>query len=258
MDPDAHVRLLRLLRLQQNGGLQSVADRGQERRWCGAVAANLEIGLNEGDRFIVGHWPRNGHDQVAQQVVLFEVAQQVVARQGPNGRLGPPHVAAERMIRPADLLEQAMHVLLRRILVHTQLLEHNQPLLLQLGGIEQRLEQHVPEDVDGQLGLGLGHARPVHRELLVRRCVQNAAHALDRLCDLLGAAVAGRAFEEHVFEEMADPGFVLRLIPRTDLEHDRHRDRGPVGQLGRDDSGPGRQGGKTIRRTGLGHGLSIS
>src|SRR5438128_4201123 len=57
------------------------------------------------------HRARNGHDQVTQQVRIFEVAQQVIPRQGADSRLGPPHIAAERVIRPADLLEQAVHVL---------------------------------------------------------------------------------------------------------------------------------------------------
>ena len=147
--PDADVRLLRFLRFQQDGWLQAIADRGQERWRHGAVAAHLEIRLDEADRLVVGHRARNGHDQVAQQVVLFEVAKQVVARQGPNGCLGPPHVAAKRVIRPADLLEQAVDVLLRRVLIHPQLLEDHEPLLLHLSGIEQRLEEHVSEDIDG-------------------------------------------------------------------------------------------------------------
>ena len=162
------------------------------------------------------------------------------------------------MVRPADLFEQAVHVLLRTVLVHPQLFEHHQALLLQLPGVEQWLEQHVTQHVDGQLGLGLGDAGPVHRQLLVRGGVQYTPHALDGLGDFFGAAVAGRALEEHMFEEMADPRLALRLVAGADLEHDRHRDRRAVGQLGGDHPGPGRQGGEAIRRRRRGHGLSIS
>ena len=151
-----------------------------------------------------------------------------------------------------------MHVFLGRILVHPQFFEDDESLLFQLGRVEQRLEKHVTQDIDGQFGLGLGHPGPVHGQLFVGRGVQHTTNPLDGLGDLFGPAVAGRSLEEHVFEEVADPRFLVGFITRPNLEHDRHRDRRTVGQRRRNNPRPGRQRVETIVRRGLGHELSIS
>jgi len=121
--------------------------------------------------------------------VLVEIAQHVVTGEASHRRLRAPDVATEWMIRPADLFEQAMDMLLRTVLVHPQFLEDDEALLLHLARIEQGRKQHVAQHVDGECRLVLRHPGPVHGQFLVSGGIEHAAHALDRFGNFFGAAV---------------------------------------------------------------------
>ena len=87
---------------------------------------------------------------------------------------------------PAEdrLGEQVVHELLRRVLVHRDLLEHDLALLVEVG--ERRREHHVGHHLHRFLDVAVGHARIDDGVLARGRCVQLRAHRVEGLCDLLG------------------------------------------------------------------------
>src|SRR6202035_2956868 len=142
--------------------------------------------------------------------------------------------------RAHQRVESDLHVILRIVLVHTQLFDHDLSLLDDLCLVERWAEKHVAEDRYGQTQFGAGHARPEHRGLAIGRGVEHAADALDGLADVSGGRVSLPALEHHVLDEMADPAFRLGLVARTDRDHEGDRDRGATRQRnGREPGSPG-------------------
>ena len=115
-----------------------------------------------------------------------------------------------------------MHELLRRVLVHRDLLEHDLPFLVELG--ERRREDHVGHHLESLLDMPVGYARVDDRVLARGRGVQLRAHRVERLGDLL-RVVRARALEEKVLDEVGDAGAVGTLVARAgaDPEAERHR-----------------------------------
>ena len=115
-----------------------------------------------------------------------------------------------------------MHELLRRVLVHRDLLEHDLALLVELG--ERRREHHVGHHLERVLDVPVGHARVDDGVLARRGGVQLRPHRVEGLRDLL-RVVRARALEEQVLDEVRDAGAVVPLVARAgaDPEAERHR-----------------------------------
>src|SRR6202022_4930928 len=69
--PKDDVRLFRLLRLEQDMWLQPIPNRWEEGRRRGAVAARLEVRLDQADCLLMRERAGNRHHQGAEQVVLL-------------------------------------------------------------------------------------------------------------------------------------------------------------------------------------------
>ena len=137
----------------------------------------------------------------------------VVARELRDRLLGAGDVAPERMVRPHDFLEQVLHIFLRLVLVHAQLLEDHSALSLDVGRRQLGVGDDVDQDVKPERQVLGGHARPVRGELLVGRRVDETADAFDGVRDLFRRRPPLRAFEEEVLDEMRHPGVALVLEP---------------------------------------------
>ena len=118
---------------------------------------------------------------------------------------GPP----ERRVAEDGLGEEVVHQLLRRVLVHCDLLEYDLPLGVELR--ERRREDHVRHHVDRGVDVRVRHSSVEHRVLARRGRVQLAAEPVERLRDLLRRE-AGRTLEEQVLEEVRDAGALLLLV----------------------------------------------
>ena len=94
-----------------------------------------------------------------------------------------------------------MDELLRRVLVHRDLLEDDLTLGVEL--VEARREHHVAHHLDRGREVLVRHARVDDRVLARRRRVQLAAEPVEDLGDLL-RVVALRALEEQVLDEVRD------------------------------------------------------
>ena len=95
------------------------------------------------------------------------------------------HRPPERLVAEDGLREEIVDELLRRVLVHRDLLEDDLALRVELR--ERRREDHVGHDVDRRFEVRVGHARVEHRVLARSGGVQLAAEPVERLGDLLRA-----------------------------------------------------------------------
>ncbi len=131
------------------------------------------------------------------------------------------HRPPERLVAEDGLREEIVDELLRRVLVHGDLLEDDLALRVELR--ERRREDHVGHDVDRRVEVRVRHARVDHR-VLARRCgVQLAAEPVERLGDLL-RGVRRRALEEQVLDEMRDARALVLLVARTGADPVAERD----------------------------------
>ena len=129
--------------------------------------------------------------------------------------------------------EEVVHKLLRRVLVHRDLLEHYRALGVEVA--EARGEHHVRHDVERGLHLPIGDARVDHR-VLPRGCgVQLAAEAVEDLGDLLCRVGVG-ALEEEMLDEMRGAGLRVGLVPRAGADPEAEGDRADIRDPFRDDS----------------------
>ena len=100
----------------------------------------------------------------------------------------PDHRPAERVRAEHRLGEEVVHELLRRVLVHRDLLEDD--LALGVDVVEARREHHVAHHVDRGLEVLVRHARVDDRVLARGRSVQLAAEPVEDLGDLLRVEAA--------------------------------------------------------------------
>ena len=136
------------------------------------------------------------------------------------------------MVAEDRLGDQVVDELLRLVLVHRDLLEHDLALGVDLG--EERRVDHVGHDVDRLVEVVVGDPRIDDRVLARGGGVQLAAHRVEDLGDLL-RGVALRALEEQVLDEVRDAGALVPLVPRPGADPEPERDRPDVRQSLGDD-----------------------
>ena len=112
----------------------------------------------------------------------------VIARQGtPSDRRddvgGADHRAPERVVAEHSLAHQVVDELVRRVLVHRDLLEHDLALGVELG--EERRVDHVAHHVERLLEVVVGDAHVDDGVLARGRGVQLPAEPVEDLGDLL-------------------------------------------------------------------------
>ena len=146
------------------------------------------------------------------------------ARGGDGGdHLGAAdHGPAERVGAENRLGREVVDEVLRVVVDHRDLLEHHLALAVDVG--ERRLEDHVRHRVERLLEVVVGNARVDDGRLARGRGVQLAAHRVEQLRDVL-RAVAGRALEEQVLDEVGDARLRARLVARAGADPEAERDR---------------------------------
>ena len=134
----------------------------------------------------------------------------------------PDHRPTKRVAAEDRLGDDVVHEVLRRVLDHRDLLEHDLALGVDLG--EGGLEDHVRDHVERGLEPLVGHAGVDDRRLARRGGVQLAAERVEDLGDLLGAVAAG-ALEEEVLDEVGDASASLGLVAGAGADPEAERDR---------------------------------
>ena len=126
------------------------------------------------------------------------------------------------MVAEHRLAHQVVDELVRRVLVHRDLLEHDLALGVELG--EERRVDHVAHHVERLLEVVVGDAHVDDRVLARGRRVQLAAERVEDLGDVLRGVRVG-ALEEQVLEEVRDPRLRRRLVARAGADPEAERNR---------------------------------
>ena len=132
----------------------------------------------------------------------------------------PQRVAAED-----GLAEHVEHRVLRVVLVHRDLLEHD--LALGVHVVERRPPHHVGDHVERARQVLVEHPRVDRRGLLVGAGVELGAHAVEQLVDLRRGVAVGAA-EQQVLEEVREPRLLGGLAARARGDEEA-QGRGPHG-----------------------------
>ena len=166
--------------------------------------------------------PGRRDDDVPGRVGRAVVAGERAAADGGDDLGGADHGPSERVVAEDGFREEVVHELLRGVLVHRDLLEHDLALLVDLG--EGGREDHVGHHLERRLDVVVGDARVDDGVLARGRRVQLGAHRVERLGDLLRLE-APRALEQQVLDEVRDAGAVGALVARADVDPEAERDR---------------------------------
>ena len=92
--------------------------------------------------------PRRTDHEVRQAVARIGILEDVVARESRHRLFGAGDVPPQCMAGPDQLLEQVLHVVLRLVLVHAELLEDDHPLAFHISRIELGVAHDVEQDVE--------------------------------------------------------------------------------------------------------------
>jgi len=152
-----------------------------------------------------------------------------VERRQPAGGGPRDHVraaddrATQRVVAEDGLAEHVEDAILRVVLVHRDLLEHDLLLVGEILGVEARVPHHVRDDVERRRQVLVDDAGVDRRRLLARARVELGPHGVEDLVDLQ-RAVAVRAPEEHVLDQVRQAGLGdgLRRRAGCDPEPERH------------------------------------
>ncbi len=140
----------------------------------------------------------------------------------------PDHRPPERMAAEDRLGDDVVDEILRIVVDHRDLLEHDLALGVDVG--EGRVVDHPDDHVERLLEPVVGHACIDERRLARRRGVQLPAEAVEDLRDLL-RGVRARALEEQVLDEVRDAGAGVGLVARAGPDPEAERHRADAGHL---------------------------
>ena len=187
---------------------------------------------------------RREHDPLA-LVRAAVVARERATRDARDDRGVADHRPAERMCAEDRLRREVVDEVVRRVLDHRDLLEHD--LALRVDVDERRPEDHVGHHVERTFEAIVGDACVDDGRLARRRGVQLTAELVEDLRDLL-RRVARRALEEEVLDEVRDAGARVRLVARAGADPEAERDRAHAGDALGDDALAGRKLGELVLR----------
>ena len=227
--PEADVVLLGVLRLEGESGCCVIALPGARGTATLALGRGQEAPRQLDDLRVL-EVSRGGGDEVRRRVPGVMVGANL--RDGDRGdHLGiAQHPPAERVVAVHGLREDVVNAILRLVLVHRDLLEHDLPLGVDLVLGQRRPEQHLGEEPEGILGVLVEEPGVKMGGLLAGGRVRGGAHAVEELRDL-DRRVTLRALEQQVLEEVGDPGLLGCLVAGASADPEPEGDRAHRGHL---------------------------
>ena len=214
--------LLRLLALEAEPRAGQPRERPADARSrAGRCTGAALAPLQERDEAVVLEVPGRGDNDVPRRVGGPVVAGERAAADRGDDLGGADHRPSERVVAEDGLREEVVHELLRRVLVHRDLLEHDLALLVDLG--EGGREDHVGHHLERRLDVVVGDARVDDGVLARGRGVQLRAHGVEGLRDLLRLEPP-RALEQQVLDEVGDACTVGSLVAGADVDPEAERD----------------------------------
>ena len=142
----------------------------------------------------------------------------------PSNRLdGSRQDAAQRMIRPEQLIKHIVDVLPGGVLIHADLFQDDLAFSLDIFSGQGGTQHHIRENLNRPPRIPRGDFGHIAGEFLRGKSVEAAADPFNRLGELLAAAPAG-PFEDQMLQEMGDAREPQRLVASagSDPHADRH------------------------------------
>ena len=230
---EADVVLLRLLRLEDERRLRRRDERRPRAGLAGRGGAGLRRHrLDELHEPVVVDAPGRGDDHVVRPVAAAVERAERAPRDAGDHVGRAEHRPPQRMPAEHRLRDEVEDELLRRVVDHGDLLEHDLPLGVEVG--EAGREDHVRHHVERRLEMLVEDAGVDDGVVAGRRGVQLAAEGVEGLRDL-DRGVRRRALEEEVLQEVADAGVRVVLVARAGADPEADRDRAHCGQRLGDD-----------------------
>ena len=161
------------------------------------------------DELLVADVARCSQDDVLTLIGAAVVAGERAARDGRDDLGASDHRTAERMRAEDRLGRDVVDEVVRRVLDHRDLLEHD--LALRVHVDERGPEDHVCHDVQSALEPIVRDACVDDGRLARRRRVQLSAELVEDLGDLLGRVARG-ALEQQVLDEVRDARARVGLV----------------------------------------------
>ena len=179
---------------------------------------------NSCHRLVGGDAPGDGDDGVGGVVLTLHVGDDILKDNGVDGFNGAADVAAHGLVGPEGLVDEEVGQLGGIVVGGAKFLQDDLALLFHLGGVHDRVLDHIQQDGEGLAEVGFGDLAPEHGHLPVGAGVHQAADALDGVADELGRGPLAAALERQVFEEVGEAGLLLRFIAGAgaDADHDGH------------------------------------
>ncbi len=113
----------------------------------------------------------------------------------------------------------------RGVVVHSGLVDDDEPLLAKLVGVERRVHHRVRLDLEPESEGAGRHHHVVHRVGVARSRVETPPRGLDGVGDLADTVLV-RSLEHHVLLKMGKSPCGIRLVGGSDPEPDVDRDDG--------------------------------
>jgi hypothetical protein len=194
--------------------------------------------VHEAHRLVVGQVACHGDDRVRGPVPAPPELPDAVGRQGPDGRLVPGDLPAERGVAEERLVEDVVDVLAGVVAVGADLLHDDVPLTVDVLVTQERPLHQLADDLEAALCLAHRQPSPVDRRFPVGRRVRGPTDALDGLRHGARRGVRVRSLEGQVLHEVGKARLLAVLHAGTREHVRRDRQRAGAGQARRDDPRP--------------------
>src|SRR5204862_1875768 len=126
------------------------------------------------------------HDQLRRVIRAGMQCLEVGGAKGRDRIASTQNGVAVGMLAPERFVVQLEYEVIRRILHHPDLLEHDFPLEIEIAFSEERLEHKVADDISGDVEMLIEHARLIHRVLTRRVRVERTTKRFELEGNLLG------------------------------------------------------------------------
>jgi hypothetical protein len=196
-----------------------------------------EVFAHQCDDVIVVDVARHRHHHAIRRVAADVEGMQLGPRHRRDRLDTADHGSTHRVIAEHRRQEDVPERVLRIVVAHRDLLQHDVAFHLDVVGRALAPQHDVGDQVDRQLQIGVEHVRVVAGVLAGGERVQLTAHRVDRLRDL-HRRTRGRRLEQEMFEEVGGARHAVTLVARPDADPHSHGSRAHRRNEFRDDAKP--------------------
>ena len=190
----------------------------------------VEVAAGQANYLFGGDVASHAHHGVGRHVPGIHIAQEVLALQGGDGLLVASGAPAHGLVAEDGLVSSSPTQMPGWSRLRRNLLLDHRPFSVNLDAIQQRVEEHVRQDIQSQLELVEGEMVPEAGDLLCGVGVEDAARPFDGLGDGHSRRAPLTALEHHVLQEMSQSLEKAILGPRARPDEQANANRLGGGQ----------------------------